>query len=150
MYFLVDLFSGNEAKISDLILLYNCPYKLSYILSDSLFINSLNWSVDIGITRTEEVLVEEGTEEVLEEEGTEGIEEGTEGIEQGTKVIEEGREGEEGTEGIEEGTEEDDVNSDSDNGIKFKIFIYCNCSSTEWAICLASVIVSFNVLRPLL
>ena len=76
------MFSGNEAKISDLILLYNCPYKLAYIFSDSLFINSLNWSLDIGITGTEEVLVKEGTEEVLVEEGTEEV------------VEEEGREGE--------------------------------------------------------
>ena len=111
--FLVDLFSGNEAKISDLILFYNCPYKLSYILSDSLFINILNWSLDIGITGTEEVLVGKVTEEVLEEEGNEGIEEEEEWREK-TEGIEKGIE--EGTERIEEGTEEDEVNSDSDNG----------------------------------
>ena len=44
---------------------------------------------------------------------------------------------------------EDDAISDSDNGLKFIVFIYCNCSSTEWAICFASIILSFNVLRPL-
>ena len=121
------MFSGNEAKISDLILLYNCPYKLSYILSDSVFINSVNWSLDIGITGveegTEEVLV---VEEVLEEEGTKGIEEKEEEEregEEGTEGIEEGREGEKGTEGIEKGTEEDDVNSDSDNNLKFSYIV---------------------------
>ena len=113
-----DLFSGNEAKISDLILLYNCPYKLSYILSDNLFINSLNWSLDIGITGEEVV-------EVLEGEGREGIDEvleeqerGTEGIEEESKTLSD----EESKTLSDEGSRtlsDDDVNpnSDSDNGL---------------------------------
>ena len=119
-----DLFFGNLSTTSDLILLYNCPYKLSYILSDSLLINSLNWSLDIVITGEEEVVEEEeGIEEVVEEE--EGIEE--EGI-KGIEGIEEIK-GIEGIEGIEEESKtssdeesqtlSDDVNpnSDSDNGL---------------------------------
>ena len=34
-------------------------------------------------------------------------------------------------EGTEEDKEDEDFNSDSDNGLKFIIFIYCDCSSTE-------------------
>ena len=111
MYFLVeedcnlydDLFSNgqspvrsfwpcNKAKISDLILLYNCSYMFLYIFvyisPHTLFINFLNWSSGIGITG-----VEEGTEEVLKEE------EGTEGIEKESMTL------------------SDDVNSNSDYGL---------------------------------
>ena len=134
IFLVEDLFFDNLSTSSDLILLYN-SYKLSYILSQSLLINSLNWSLDIGITRVEYILVEEeegidGRDEVLEKEerGTEGIEveEGTEGTEGGSRV------------------------SDFIWLSTLVIFLYYPCCFLVWAIISAVRLYSSSVFWPLL